>query len=582
MNNLPIMVLLLSLLAPVISGASTAQWVEESDTAIPMRDGVVLRAEVRRPSGDGPFPVLVYRTPYGKNEALKEYNTFQHALERGYAIVVQDVRGRYASAGEFVPYYNEGRDGYDTIEWAASQPWSNGNVGTFGLSYPGAVQWLAAVENPPHLKAMVPAMTFSSHRNFFYAGGTFDMSWIDWIWNNIAPDIRLKRNIPGPKTDQDAAAAWASSGLQMQSVLPLSGMDALQAVAPYYYEWLRHPPDDPWWGWADLPGKYGRTSAAVLNLSGWYDDNYGPEGATTNFLGLVAARADRPTNTALLIGPWVHGVGSTGTAKAGERTFADAAKIDYDSVVLDWMDHYLRGLDNGIERKAPVRYYLMGADVWRESQTWPPTSKLKTFYLDRAAPGRPGVLAEAQPTAGGFSSFVADPMHPVTNQYVDSGAHDYRYLATRADLLTFDTEPLAGDLEVAGPIDSDIFLRCDCRDLDVWVRLYDVAPDGAAWNQMSPGIDVQRASYREMAKGRKLLQPDQTYEIRVAGPLTANVFKKGHRIRVQVSASFTPNFSRNLQNGELESVSANSRKATIRIYHDQSHVSHILLPVVQH
>ncbi len=569
-------------LSLAVPSVGSAQWVEESDVAVPMRDGVVLRAEVRRPAGKGPFPVLVYRTPYGKNAALKEYTTFQHALERGYAIVVQDVRGRYASAGEFVPYQNEGHDGYDTIEWAASQPWSNGQVGTFGLSYPGAVQWLAAVEGPPHLKAMVPAMTFSSHRNFFYAGGTFDMSWIDWIWNNIAPDVRVKKKLAGPTTYKEAAAAWKSSGLQMQSVLPLSSMNSLQEVAPYYYEWLRHPTDDPWWDWADLAGKYGRTSAAVLNLSGWYDDNYGPEGATTNFLGLVAARGGRAKDTALLIGPWVHGVDSTATAQAGERLFSDSSKIDYDTVVLDWMDQYLRGIDKGFTKKAPVRYYEMGAEAWRESQSWPPQATPQNLYLDDAAPGKPGTLAYAQPKSGGISSFVSDPLHPVTNQYPDSGAHDYRYLASRSDLLTFDTEPLASDLEIAGPINSDIYLSCDCQDLDVWVRLYDVEPDGAAWNQMNSGIDVQRASERDLTKGRKLLAPGQITEIRVEGPVTATVFKKGHRIRVQVSASFFPNFSRNLQTGELESFGAKAATARVRIYHDHEHSSHIVLPVADH
>jgi putative CocE/NonD family hydrolase len=578
--NIPrTLALRLALLVLVSSRVQAAQRIQEHDVPIAMRDGVVLRAEVRMPPGAGPFPVLVYRTPYGKNDALKEYTTFQHALERGYAVVVQDVRGRFASDGEFVPYQNEGRDGYDTIEWAASQPWSTGQVGTFGLSYPGAVQWLAAVEDPPHLKAMVPAMTFSSHRNFFYAAGTFDMSWIDWIWNNIAPDVRVRKNLPGPRTYEAAAAAWKTSGLQMQGVLPLDRMNALRDVAPYYYEWLRHPPDDPWWGWADLSGKYGRTSAAVLNLSGWYDDNYGPEGATTNYLGLLAARAGQPARTALLIGPWVHGVASTGTARAGERSFADVSRIDYDSVVLDWMDHYVRGLDNGIDRKAPVRYYAMGAEAWRESQAWPPKATSKNLYLGDAVTGKPGSLDDAPPTARGFSSFVSDPVHPVTNRFVDAGAHDYSYLATRPDLLTFDTEPLARDLEVAGPIDSDLFVSCDCRDFDIWVRLYDVAPDGAAWNQMNAGIDVQRASYRDVARGRQLLRPGQVYEIRVTGPVTANVFRKGHRIRVQVSGSFFPNFSRNLQTGEPESVSAQSVKSAIRIYHEPAHASHVVLPM---
>ena len=548
-----------------------------------MRDGVVLRADVRLPSGKGPFPVLVYRTPYGEKNAQREYTTFQHAVERGYAVVVQDVRGRYGSDGVFAPYQNEGRDGYDTIEWAAKQPWSNGKVGTFGLSYPGAVQWLAAVENPPHLAAMVPAMTFSSHRNFFYAGGTFDLSWIEWIWDNIAPDIRVKQNAPGPRTYDEAEAAWKKSGLDMESVLPLNGLEPLRGIAPYYYEWLRHLPDDSWWNWADLRGKYGRTQAAVLNLSGWYDDHYGPEGATTNFQGLVEARAGRPNNVALLIGPWVHGVKSTGTAKAGDRPFPETAKIDYDGTVLDWMDHYLRGIDNGVDKRPAVRYYVMGADVWRGSQAWPPPSSPTSFYLGAASPGKPGSLSEARPSEGGFSAFVSDPAHPVTDDYAEiSGGHDYRSLAERGDLVTFDTQPLAADTEVTGPVDARLFVSCDCRDLDLWVRLYDVAPDGAVWNEMSPGIDVQRASYRDMEKGRRLLNPGQIYAIDVKGPVTSNVFKKGHRIRIQVSGAFFPFFSRNLQSGESENVAAQPKKATIRIYRDRDHASQVVLPIVAH
>ena len=578
-----IIVSLLPLLALGVCRRGEAQRSEGEPAAIPMRDGVVLRADVLLPSGNGPFPVLVYRTPYGEKNALREYTTFQHARERGYAVVVQDVRGRYGSDGVFVPYQNEGRDGYDTIEWAAKQPWSNGKVGTFGLSYPGAVQWLAAVESPPHLAAMVPAMVFSSHRNFFYAGGAFDLSWIEWIWDDIAPGMRVKQNAPGPRTDDEAEAAWKKSGLDMESVLPLSALEPLRGLAPYYYEWLRHPPDDPWWNWADLRGKYGRTQAAVLNLSGWYDEHYGPEGATTNFQGLIEARGGRPSNVALLIGPWIHGVKSTGTAKAGDRTFPETAKIDYDATVLDWMDHYLRGIDNGVDRRPPVRYYVMGADTWRGSQAWPPPSSPVSFYLGVASPGKPGSLSEAQPSGGSFSTFVSDPAHPVTDDYAGIlGGHDYRYLAQRGDLLTFDTQPLTADTEVTGPVDSHLFVSCDCRDMDLWVRLYDVAPDGMVWNEMSPGNDVQRASYREMAKGRRLLQPGQIYAFDLKGPVTSNVFKKGHRIRIQVSGAFFPDFSRNLQSGESESVAAQSRKAAIRIYHDQAHASRVVLPIVAH
>src|SRR5713101_6748547 len=206
--NCQVLFVIAALTCAIAQQPPADDFILEQNVAIPMRDGVLLRADMLRPKGGGPFPVLVYRTPYGKHFAQKEYTIFRRAVQRGYAIVIQDVRGRYASDGEFRPYENEGHDGFDTIEWAAKQSWSNGNVGTFGLSYPGAVQWLAAVESPPHLKAMVPAMTFSTPRNFFYSGGALHLSWPEWILVNIAPDARARKNLPGPRTAEDAEAGW--------------------------------------------------------------------------------------------------------------------------------------------------------------------------------------------------------------------------------------------------------------------------------------------------------------------------------------------------------------------------------------
>jgi len=558
------------------------RFIEDRNVAIPMRDGVVLRADVLRPAREGKFPALVYRTPYGKDKAQQEYTTFKHALERGYAVVIQDVRGRFHSEGEFRPYENEGRDGYDTIEWSSKQPWSNGAVGTFGLSYPGAVQWLAAVENPPHLKAMVPAMTFSTPQNFFFAGGTWDMSWMEWIWDNIAWDVRVKKNLPGPRTYKEALATWEQQGPVMLNTLPLLDVKPLQQVAPYYFDWLRHPPEDAWWNWSELRDKYSRTRAAVLNLSAWYDDNYGPEGATTNYVGLVEVRAgEKDTQTHLLLGPWVHGVDSTAKIRSGEREFGPTAAIDYDEVVLRWMDHYLKGMDNGVDHEKPVRYFVMGRNVWRESDQWPPAAvETPMFFAPSAGGVSSGRLQAKQfEQKESFSQFLSDPASPVVNAYDSSGAHDYAKLSERADVLTFDSAALKQDTEVSGPIIVDVWVSCECRDFDLWARLLDVAPDGTAMNLMSPGLDVQRASYRDLKRGRQWLSPGEIYELKLEKLITSNVFLQGHRIRLQISGSFTPNFSRNLQNGQSEVTSAEMRKANIRVFHDASHPSRILLPV---
>jgi uncharacterized protein len=566
------------------SKTPAAHSVVERNVGVPMRDGVALRADVLRPSDSGKFPVLVYRTPYGRDAAQEEYTTFRHAVERGYAMVIEDVRGRYHSDGEFRPYENEGRDGYDMIEWAASQSWSNGAVGTFGLSYPGAVQWLAAVESPPHLKAMVPAMTFSTPQNFFYAGGTWDLSWIEWIWDNIAPDVRAKKSLPGPRTYEEALTAWKDEGPKMLGALPLLAVEQLRQVAPYYYDWLSHPAEDPWWEWSELRNKYGRSHAAVLDLSAWYDDNYGPEGATTNYAGLLKVRAgEKDPRTHLLLGPWVHGVASTAKTKSGEREFGASAAIDYDEVVLRWLDHYLKGTDNGVDREKPVRYFVMGRNEWRDADAWPPAAERVAFRLGAAKKGeRIGTLAFGH--TGGreeFSEFVSDPANPVANEYASSGAHDYRKLAERDDVLTFDSALLESDTEVTGPISARIFVSCDCRDFDLWVRLLDVSPDGRAFNLMSPGLDVLRASYRDLSRGRQWLEPGQVYELTLPNLITSNVFLKGHRMRVQVFASFAPNFSRNLQTGKSEAASAEMKKARIRVYHGGGRKSEIVVPVVK-
>jgi putative CocE/NonD family hydrolase len=214
-----------------------------------------------------------------------------------------------------------------------------------------------------------------------------------------------------------------------------------------------------------------------------------------------------------MIGPWVHGVASTAKTKSGEREFGPAAAVDYDEIILRWMDHYLRGAANGVESERPVRYFVMGDNQWRDADAWPPASTPASYYLVSPKPGEfHGDLSANVPREKkSFGSFVSDPARPVTNSYSASGAHDYRGLAERRDILTFDSAPLPQDTEVSGPIRAQIYLACDCRDTDLWVRLLDVAPDGTAFNVMGPGLDVLRASYRNLKKGRQLLAPKQCF-----------------------------------------------------------------------
>jgi putative CocE/NonD family hydrolase len=548
------------------------------DVPVEMRDGVVLRADVwLPPPGKGRFPTLVYRTPYDRKQSEAD-PILRKALAKGYAVVLQDVRGRYGSEGNYVPYRREGEDGYDTIEWAAAQPWSNGAIGTWGLSYPGAVQWLAAVEAPPHLKAMVPAMTFSSPRNFFYAGGAWDLSWLPWIWNNIAPDSRAHLNLTGPRNGAEARDAWKTLRGILPYRLPLSDVPELAEVAPYYLDWLKHRPTDDWWDWAELRGRYGAVKAAVLNFSGWHDEAYGPEGAITNFLGLMAARRNEADpRTRLIIGPWTHG--GEDSPRSGDRSFGPTAPIDYPEMVLRFMDRYVRGVGNGAERDPRVQAFVMGENVWRDGDTLPlPGTRAVSLYL---LPG--GRLGEKAPggDAPSSSAFVSDPAIPVVDPYgATEGARDYRVLTGRKDALVFETEPLQQPLRVVGAVETEIHLSADAPDADLWVKLQDVTPEGPAWNLSSPGTDVLRVSEREGKGPARPLRGEEVVAMRLPNLRTGNYFGRGHRVRIVLMGSFMPHFSRNLQTGDSETESKVTRKATIRIHHDAAHASRIVLPVV--
>ena len=560
----------------------------QKNVPVPMRDGVVLRADVRRPKATGKYPVLIFRTPYDKNEGDPDNErSFNDAVKRGYAMVIQDVRGRYASDGQFVAYQNEGKDGYDTIEWAAKQPWSDGRVGTFGLSYPGAVQWLAAVENPPHLKAIVPAMCFSTiGPQFIYFGGVFESAWAGWSYKDMSPDTRVKRNLPGPKTLEEAKAEWTRLGGDdaIEGWLPSLQMPYLKDTEPYHYAWQEHSPYDPWWEWGNLRDKYPQAKAAVLNLSGWYDEPYGTEGAITNYLGLLKSRSgEKDPRTKLIIGPWIHGVDATGSTVSGDRKFGSSARIDYDQVVLDWLDHYVRGIDNGVSSWPNVKYYVMGDNGWQAETGWPPGKTTReTVYLGPGSTtGAKGTLSSGQPQQAVELSFVSDPANPVKDEFgTNFGAFDLKGLAERSDVLTLDSAPFSEDKEVVGQVGAEVYVSSDAPDFDLYLKLIDVAPDGTAYNLESAGHEVIRASYRDKTVERKLLAPGQVVKLSFDNLLTGNTFKKGHRLRVYMMGSWFPTYSRNLQTGALETTSSEMRKATISVHTGPGFPSKLVLPVI--
>jgi hypothetical protein len=548
----------------------------------PMRDGMVLRGDLHRPDGDERRPVLLQRTPYGKGDGRMPGDFIRKALVRGYAVFVQDVRGRYASDGVFDPCRQEGRDGYDTVEWIATQPWSNGRVGTYGLSYPGATQWQLAVESPPHLACIFPAMTYSSAREFFYFGGAFDMSWLPYLLQNIAPDIRRRLNLPVPPGSEDRAGRDAAAKAALWHV-PLNDLPELKDSCPFYFEWLDHPDDGDYWDYANIEAKYDKVTVPAFNFSGWHDEGYGPNGAVRNFTGARTKGGTPGAREArLMIGPWTHGGQSR--SRFGERDFGPAAVIQYDELVLDWSDLHLRNVThNQFSRDPRVRIFTMGSNRWRTSNEWPiPGTRHQSWFL--RAEGR--LATEAPGVAEVSDAYTYDPADPVVDPHGGAysgvlGPFDQTGIGRRKDVLVYNSAPLGEDLEVTGNIEIRLWISSSAPDTDFHVHVLDVEPDDRAWNLMSPTVAVIRARYRNDERNPELMTPGRPCELTFRLPITSNCFLRGHRIRAHVMSSFFPHLDRNPNTGRPVPAEGRLVPARQTVLHDASHPSRLILPVIR-
>jgi len=544
----------------------------DRDVEARMRDGVVLRADALRPDRPGRFPALLVRTPYGKKAEWGDDDFAMRAARAGYVVVVQDVRGRYRSEGVFDPYRQEGRDGFDTIAWVAGLPYCDGRVGTTGLSYPAAVQWLAAVEAPPQLKAMAPAMTFSSGRRFCYFGGALDLSWLAWFYESIAPDVRRRLKLAGPTTEGDAERAWAAKREAWLRHLPLRGHPALQGVAPQFFEWLDHADDGPYWDFLRIEARYDRVRIPVLNLTGWHDEGYGPGGAARNFAGT------RQWGGRLVIGPWTHGTPTPRRTRAGELDFGNGAGLDYESLLLRFFDRWLKNVPNGIDREPPVRIFVMGENTWRDEAEWPLARAVPTAFHLRAGSR---LAREAPASDEAPDAYSYDPRDPVVDPHGGRlGPFDQSPLEARPDVLVYRSEPLARDLEVTGPIDVELWVSSSARDTDFIVRLLDVHPSGRSYNLMSPTLEVLRARYRNGEDRPELLEPGRIVKLRLANGITSNLFKAGHRVAIHVTSSLHPHLDRNPNTGGVIATEERLLRADQLVHHDAQHPSRVVLPVV--
>jgi len=542
----------------------------EFNRRVRMRDGTELSADIYHPNtaGVGKSPVILSRTPYTKTGG-STLRIAKYFAANGYVFVTMDVRGRGDSDGEFVPYINDGKDGYDAIEWAAAQPWSTGKVGAIGGSYNGATQWLTAVEQPPHLAAMIPMVTPSD-------------PFVEWPTGLPLPASVSWFHFTAGKVLQNMEAVdWK----KLYWHLPMITMDdEMGRPNRNWDEEIEHSKLDSWWEPHRYQNKFDRVRVPVLGISGWYDDEQ--IGTPLNFIGMTT-RGDTTVRRSqkLLMGPWPHAVNSS--TKLGTLDFGPTAVIDMNGLWLRWFDYWLKGIDNGIMKEPPVRIFVMGENVWRDEQEWPMArTRWTKYYLH--SDGRAntlsgdGTLSTSEPGSEPPDNFTYDPAKPVpfiTDPSFSQigGPDDYREVQKRDDVLVYTSEPLVEDMEVCGPIRVQLSVASSAPDTDFMAKLIDVWPNGFA-QRLTDGM--VRARFREGMDKPSLIQPGRIYTYDLDLWNTCQLYLKGHRVRLQISSSAFPKYDRNLNTGEALGKTTRMQVATQKIYHDRQHPSHVVLPIV--
>ena len=571
----------------------------ESNLAVPMRDGTTLYADVYRPQGDGPFPVLLQRTPYDKTmpTSISMLDPMR-AAKSGYAVVIQDTRGRYTSEGQFYCFRDDINDGYDTVEWAAGQPWSSGKVGMYGSSYVGATQWLAALSQPPHLTTILPNVTASNyHEGWAYQGGAFELGFnLSWTLAGLTlanlRNISNTREIPAGRRDELVRAVDSMDESAFR-LLPLKDLPYLKdGLADYYYDWLAHPGYDNYWKGLSIEDNHSRLGIPAYNMGGWYDIFLG--GTIRNYLGMreKGATENARRGQKLLIGPWQHAV--RGTSVVGDHYFglaSDPLAIDMDGIHLRWFDYWLKDIDNGLMDEAAVRIFVMGDNAWREEQEWPLARARSTdYYLHSQGRANTrsgnGSLSTEPPGEEPSDTFLYNPIDPVPTRggplccspyYMASGAFDQQDIEGREDVLVYSTPPLEREVEVTGPLTVTLWAATSAPDTDFTAKLVDVCEHGCARN-LTDGII--RARYRDSRSDPSPVEPGRAYRYIIDLWATSNVFKAGHRIALEVSSSNFPRFDRNTNTGNVIAEDTELRHALQTILHDPQHPSCVTLPIV--
>ena len=607
-----LLLLLVAATSLVAQGQSPYETILSKDVMIPMRDGVRLATDIYRPARngvavDGKFPVIMERTPYDKN-----FSTYLLPfVEDGYIVIAQDTRGRYKSEGRWTFLRDDVNDGFDTAKWIGSQPWCSCKIGTVGGSYPGGTQHALALSNAPFLAAMVPVDAVANPGYFgLRHNGAFELRFLNWIFTYGARDGSHEA-LSNPKT-KEALNQISQHVLDYVKGLPLRAGTTSLKLTPEYESWLIEAMEtgdlNDFWknsgvGVVDHVTEY--KDIPVYHVGGWYDSWAGP---TANMTFVALAKTKH--NQRLVMGPWTHG--GAEESFAGEADFGPEAKISYYELEKHWFDRWLKGTSNGAEREAPVRIFVMGGGDghktpegrlfvgghWRDEES---SRAISTpFYLHSDATLSTRLPESTQPT-----QYLFDPKHPVptlggntsssgilmVNGALDQRCRsdywacegDTRPLSARNDVLVFQTSPLAADLEVTGRLVVKLWASSSAPDTDFTAKLINVYPPS---NDFPAGVDLNvadsiiRARYRTSREKSELMTPGQVYEFTIEMYPTSLVFKKGHRIRVDISSSNFPRFDVNPNTGEPLNRNRRWAVATNSIYHDPQHPSHIELPVI--
>jgi len=558
----------------------------ERGVAATMRDGVVLRADIYRPKADGKFPVLLQRTPYNKTNGI---NFGLRAAARGFVVIFQDVRGRYSSEGEWYTFKHESDDGYDSVEWAAALPYSNGKVGMFGGSYVGATQMLAAIAHPPHLAGICPIVTASNyHDNWTYQGGAFEQ-WFNESWTSgLAQDTFNRRVGQETNAQQGLWKLPLTSYPLFNFPEPTATTYSQAALAPYFVDWLAHPSYDDYWKRLSIEEHYADINVPALHIAAWYD--IFQAGSLRNYTGIRArgGQGARASQRLLVV---VGGHAGSGR-KIGEVDFGPAAaEFDEDDATLAWYEFLFKGAQNNFAKEKAVKIFVMGKNEWREEEDWPLARARSVKYFlhsegnANSLRGR-GSLSSADPHSEPADHFVYDPANPVPtvggplccdSGHLPPGPRDQRSVEARDDVLIYSTPAFAQDMEVTGPVSLELFAKSSAVDTDFTAKLVDVAPDGFAKN-LTEGI--VRGRYRDSKEKAELMNPAQIYKFSIDLWSTSNVFLKGHVLRLEVASSNFPRFDRNLNTGESAATGQNFVPATNTVYHDAEHPSVLMVPVV--